>query len=107
MGDLVQEAADVVLPLVASGVAGDLAERGGQQLAEAARRVLAKLRRRVRDTASRDEVEQALRAALAAGEVRKADLKLLVQGKNVIAGSVHAKNVFIGSDIHIDRDFNA
>lgn len=108
MGDLVHEATDVVLPLVASGAAKDLAERGGQQLSQALGRVLDKLRGRVREGAGRDEVERALRAALAEDELREADLRLLVQGRTVIAGGVRGKNVFIDSSIRIEKgDFNA
>jgi hypothetical protein len=115
MSDLVTEAVDVIVPLLSMGAgaaARDIAERGGVQLAESVSEILGRLRARLsRHAPSRAEVESALQAALAAGEIADDDLKSLISLRQTVGGAhvegdVYAKNAFIGTT-EIKGDFHA
>lgn len=106
MGDLVHEATEVLVPLLAGGAtdaAKILAEHCGERLAQAFGRVFAKLRRTGGGGVDGGEVEQTLRAALASGELQESDLRVLVQNRTTIIGRIEAKNVFVDSHIEIKR----
>jgi hypothetical protein len=109
MGNVVQEATEVIVPLMAGGAAETtklLAERCGERLAEAFGRVLGRLRRTAGGGVDGGEVERILRAALASGELQESDLRAVVQNARTIIGE--AKNVFVDSHIDIkEGSFNA
>jgi hypothetical protein len=110
MGDVVHEATEVIVPLLAGGASDAtkiLAEYCGERLAQAFGRVFAKLRRTGGGGVDGGEVEQTLRAALARGELQESDLRTLVQNRTTIIGKIEAKNVFVNSDIDIHGSFNA
>jgi uncharacterized protein YoaH (UPF0181 family) len=111
MGNVVQEATEVIVPLMAGG-AGEatkiLAEQCGERLAQALGRVLARLRHTDGGAVDSAEVQRTLAAALASGELREADLSAVVENRATIIGAIHAKNVFIKSRIDIKTgSFNA
>jgi hypothetical protein len=115
MNDVVGEAADVIVPLLSMGAgaaARDLAERGGVQLAESVSAILSRLRARLSGRApARADVESALQAALAEGEMADDDLRMLISLRHTVGGAhvqgeVHAKNAFIGTT-EIKGDFHA
>jgi hypothetical protein len=115
MSDVVSEAADVIVPLLSMGAgvaARDMAERGGVQLAESVSAILSRLRARLSGhTPARAEVESALCAALAEGQISEGDLRMLVSLRQTVGGAhvqgdVRAKNAFIGTT-EIKGDFHA
>lgn len=115
MNDVVSEAADVIVPLLSMGAgaaARDMAERGGIQLAESVSAILSRLRARLSGHApARAEVESALYAALAEGQISDDDLKMLISLRHTVVGAhvqgdVHAKNVFMGTT-EIKGNFHA
>jgi phage terminase Nu1 subunit (DNA packaging protein) len=110
--DVVQEAAQVIGPLLSAGagaVAHDLAERAGSRFSAATLDILARIRHRL--TGAQPDVrtiEKALRAAIADGDVTETELRTFVNqvsGDNV---SMHAgKNIYnVRDGINVHGDFH-
>jgi predicted trehalose synthase len=115
MGDLVTDAADVLVPLLSAGAGvavRDLVDRAGDQVAETTIGVLAKLRARLKgQTATAANVEAALRKEISSGEVVAAQLEEIVSLRQG-AGSIYNQdvrvqgNAIVGSNMRIDGDFH-
>jgi hypothetical protein len=110
MNDIVHDASLVLASLASAGAgaaAHDLAEQAGTGLSTAARGILARLRHRLpSEQPEMREIGDALREALAAGEVTEAELKTLVNHARAENASMSAgKNIYLG-DISVDGVFN-
>ena len=99
MSDVVQEAAQAVLPFVgagASAAAQGLAKQAGASLSDGTLRILERIRGRLvghpANKLDEPDVAEALRQALSAGEVTEHELRLLVSEVNRVEIS-HTVNV--------------
>lgn len=112
MSELVLEAAQTFVPLLAGGVAegalAEIARQAGEGGAGAVRRVLAAARKALGDrNPDRDSVAAALRTALREGAMTERDLRhavTLLNGRDNYGVQVHG-NAYIGNEIHVKGDF--
>lgn len=103
MSELVQAAAEILVPFVGAGagaVAGGSAEEAGADLYRLATGVIAKLGHRLKGRTAKD-LEAAIDEALAGDVVSQAELQDLVRAAQApVVGAVDirkAKNVFVGT----------
>jgi hypothetical protein len=104
VSDLVLEAVGAMWPVLAAGgvaTAQGAAEEGGARLLGATGLLLGRIRHRLgADSASRPELEDALREGLVAGEIDQRDLATVValsrSDGGVHIGEVHAQRVYFG-----------
>jgi hypothetical protein len=112
MSDVVQEAAQAIVPLLSAGAgaaAHDLAEQVGARVSDAVVRVLSGIRERFPGSRPRvADVEDALREALAGGRVTEADLRsLVVQAGRVAVQHQHAEHSIFNAPVDVQGDFHA
>jgi len=113
MSDIVNDAAEVLVPLLSMGAgaaARDIAERGGTELADGISGILARVRTRLKGQATaKTDIEAALRSEIADGQLTVDELKLLISlgptaGRTYIQGNV--KTAIFDSNLNIEN-FNA
>jgi hypothetical protein len=110
MSDLVQEAANALVPLMSAGAgvaAQSAAEDAGSGFYAAAIRVAGKLRRYLHgdEEPAAETVEVALRSALADGELGEQDLRNLVS-LHATDGDVGGKVGSVGGNAYIDTSID-
>jgi hypothetical protein len=113
MSDPVFEAAQALVPLLAVGADGAIAEvarQAGEGAAAAARRVIEAIRGSIDEVdPSEEQIAQALRSGLANGDLAQADLVPLAEmhgaGRDNHGVQVEG-NAYMGNSINVEGDFH-
>jgi hypothetical protein len=109
VNDVVQDAAQVLVPLLSAGAgaaAHDLAEQAGADLSAGAVRIVERIRHRLSGgQPGATEVVDALQAALTDGDVTEAELQTLVNRAGRDNVSMRAKTIINGGVV-VHGDFN-